>query len=226
MDSSLEIKGTADGLLAVLPDAAWSAAVEALIEAIDRRADFFRGAQLTLQVGEAEARAGDLGRLRDALAAREVHLRAVHGDHPATLEAAANLGLLPRPRAPDPQVEAEPAAHGVDGEECLFVQRTLRSGHQVHFPGHVVVLGDVNPGAEIVAGGNVIVWGRLRGTVHAGAGGQDTAVVCALDLAPTQLRIGAHIAVSPDRRGKPRPETAVIRDGQLVAEPWSIEGRR
>jgi hypothetical protein len=50
--------------------------------------------------------------------------------------------------------------------------------------------------------------------------------VCALDLAPTQLRIGAHIAVSPDRKGKPRPETALIRDGQLVAEPWAIEGRR
>jgi len=225
---TLEIKGTADGLLAVLPAGDWSASVEALLEAIDRRADFFRGAQLTLQVGEAEARAGDLGRLRDALAAREVHLRAVRGDHPATQEAAANLGLLEQPRTPEPppDVDAEGGAHGVEGEDSLFVQRTLRSGHKVHYPGHVVVLGDVNPGAEIVAAGNVIVWGRLRGTVHAGAGGEDTAVVCALDLAPTQLRIGAHIAVSPDRRGKPRPETALIRDGQLVAEPWSIEARR
>jgi len=228
MDSSLEIKGTGDGLLAVLPAGEWPESVEALQQAIDLRADFFRGAQLTLQVGEAEARAGELGRLRDALASREVHLRAVRGEHPATQEAAANLGLLVQPRTPEPAVEAEAEAspHALEGEECLFVQRTLRSGHKVHFPGHVVVLGDVNPGAEIVAGGNVIVWGRLRGTVHAGASGQDTARVCALDLAPTQLRIGAHIAVSPDRRGKPRPETALIRDGQLVAEPWSIEGRR
>jgi septum site-determining protein MinC len=125
---------------------------------------------------------------------------------------------------PDTQVAAD--LHGVEGEESLFVQRTLRSGHKVHFPGHVVVLGDVNPGAEIVAGGNVIVWGRLRGTVHAGAAGGEHAVVCALDLDPTQLRIGAQIAISPDRKGKPRPETALIRDGQLVAEPWSIESRR
>jgi septum site-determining protein MinC len=228
MDSTLELKGTADGLLAVLPAGEWSASVEALLESIDRRADFFRGAQLTLELGEVEARAGDLGRLRDELATREVHLRAVRGDHPATREAAANLGLLEQPRKPAPpaEIEAEFGTRRVDGEESLFVQRTLRSGHKIHFPGHVVVLGDVNPGAEIVAGGNVLVWGRLRGTVHAGAGGQDTAVVCALDLAPTQLRIGAHIAISPDRRGKPRPETALIRDGQLVAEPWSIEGKR
>jgi septum site-determining protein MinC len=225
MDSTLEIKGSGDGLLAVLPDGEWSASVQALLTAIDQRAEFFRGAQITLELGEVEARAGELGRLRDALATREVHLRAVRGEHPATQEAAANLGLLPAPRAPEPPATPEGEA-GVEGEESLFIQRTLRSGHKVHFTGHVVVLGDVNPGAEIVAGGNVVVWGRLRGMVHAGAGGEDTAVVCALDLAPTQLRIGAHIAVSPDRKGKPRPETALIRDGQLVAEPWAIEGRR
>ncbi|MCJ7513779.1 MAG: septum site-determining protein MinC [Anaerolineales bacterium] len=229
MESALEIKGTADGLLAVLPDDDWPASVRALLEAIDLRADFFRGAQLTLQLGGIEAHAGELGSLRDVLASREVHLRFVQSDHPATQEAAANLGLLARPRPPAPRpspTDDEATGHGVEGEDCLFLQRTLRSGHKVHYPGHVVVLGDINPGAEIVAGGNVIVWGRLRGTVHAGAGGQESAVVCALDLAPTQLRIGAQIAVSPDRRGKPRPETALIRDGQLVAEPWSIEGKR
>jgi septum site-determining protein MinC len=228
MDSTLEIKGTGDGLLAVLPEDEWSNSAAALLGAIDLRADFFRGARLTLELGTAEARAGDLGSLRDALAAREVHLHAVRGQHPSTREAAANLGLLEQARAPEPVPDTQVAAdlHGVEGEESLFVQRTLRSGHKVHFPGHVVVLGDVNPGAEIVAGGNVIVWGRLRGTVHAGAAGGEHAVVCALDLDPTQLRIGAQIAISPDRKGKPRPETALIRDGQLVAEPWSIESRR
>jgi septum site-determining protein MinC len=85
----------------------------------------------------------------------------------------------------------------------------------------VVVVGDVNPGAEIIAGGSVVVWGRLRGVVHAGAGGNEQAVVCALDLQPTQLRIAAHIAVPPKRKGKPQPELARIRDGQVEAEAWT-----
>jgi len=96
----------------------------------------------------------------------------------------------------------------------------------VRHPGHVVVLGDVNPGAEIIAGGHVLVWGRVRGVVHAGAGGDGTATVAALDLAPTQLRIAGHIAVSPKRRGAVRPEVALIRDGHLVAEPWEGDSRR
>ena len=74
---------------------------------------------------------------------------------------------------------------------------------------------------EIIAGGDIVVWGKLRGTVHAGALGNQDAIVCALDLAPTQLRIGSHITRSPDdRRRKPRPETARVRDGQIIAEPW------
>jgi septum site-determining protein MinC len=84
-----------------------------------------------------------------------------------------------------------------------------------------VVFGDVNPGAEVIAGGSVIVWGRLRGVVHAGAKGNRTATVCALDMSPTQLRIAGQIAVSPTRRGKPQPEIVRIKDNQLQAETWT-----
>jgi septum site-determining protein MinC len=56
--------------------------------------------------------------------------------------------------------------------------------------------------------------------VHAGAEGNQDAVVCAMDLAPTQLRIADHIATTPKRRGKSQPELARIIDGQVVAMPW------
>jgi septum site-determining protein MinC len=79
----------------------------------------------------------------------------------------------------------------------------------------------VNPGAEIVAGGSVVVWGRLRGVVHAGANGNESATVCALDMNPTQLRIASFISVTPLRKGKPQPEIARVKDGQVVAEPWN-----
>jgi septum site-determining protein MinC len=112
---------------------------------------------------------------------------------------------------------------GLSGE-ALLVQRTLRSGQVIHHPGHVVVIGDVNPGAEIRAGRSVIVWGRLRGTVHAGAGeGQgENAVVCALQLSPTQLRIGDYITRSPtdDTNHDIIPEMASVQGGQIVAVPW------
>jgi septum site-determining protein MinC len=102
-----------------------------------------------------------------------------------------------------------------------MIKHTLRSGRIVYSDGHVVVFGDVNPGAEIVAAGDVIVWGRLRGTVHAGSNGDEHAVVCALDMTPTQLRIAGHIVISPpDKRRKPKPEVALVRDSQIVVEAW------
>lgn len=90
--------------------------------------------------------------------------------------------------------------------EGLLVRRTLRSGQVLQHLGHVVVIGDVNPGAEIIAGGDVVVWGRVRGTIHAGALGDNKAIVCALELRPTQLRIGSHIATSPPETGTSSPK--------------------
>jgi len=195
-----------------IADGEWSASVQALLTAIDQRASFFRGAQITLELGESST-TGELGRLRDALATREVHLRAVRGSIPPPQEQPRTSDCCRREGARAPATPEEKPASKAK-RVSSSTHPSLRPQGALH--GHVVVLGDVNPGAEIVAGANVIVWAAPR-MVHAGAGGEDTAVVCALDLAPTQLRIGAHIAVSPDRKGKPRPETALIRDGQLVA---------
>ncbi|MBS3784235.1 MAG: septum site-determining protein MinC, partial [Anaerolineae bacterium] len=79
-------------------------------------------------------------------------------------------------------------------------------------------------GAEVVAGGDIVVWGRVRGLIHAGALGDEDAVICALELSPTQLRIGSHIARSPEERPRqPVPETASVRNGQIVAVPWPGE---
>jgi septum site-determining protein MinC len=154
-------------------------------------------------------------------------LWAVLSSLPSTRSAAADLGLqTSMTAAPSVEDEEEDDAPEAEWDQAVFLVRTLRSGQSVRHPGHVVVLGDVNPGAEIVAGGHVLVWGRVRGVVHAGAGGDAKATVAALDLAPTQLRIAGHIAVSPKRRGAVRPEVALIRDGQLVAEPWEGDSRR
>jgi septum site-determining protein MinC len=227
MTRPLAIKGVRDGLLVTLPEGEWTEVRADLLAAIDERGDFFRGARLCLQVDDRALGAADLGSLRDAFAARDATLWAVLSEAPMTRSAAADLGIRTSLGSPKAETDEEASsASDTEWPQAVFVARTLRSGQSVRHPGPVVVLGDVNPGAEIVSGGHVIVWGRLRGVVHAGAAGDDAATVAALDLAPTQLRIAGHIAVSPKRRGRVRPEVAVIRDGQLVAEPWEGDSRR
>jgi septum site-determining protein MinC len=103
----------------------------------------------------------------------------------------------------------------------LILRETIRSGRSVYHEGHIVVIGDVNPGAEIIAGGDVVVWGKLRGLVHAGAMGDTSAVICALELIPTQLRIADQIAISPhDQRRQATPEKVSMHNGRIVAEAW------
>jgi septum site-determining protein MinC len=229
MPDPITIKGIREGLLVTVGDGeTWPMTAQGLLTRIDQATDFFKGAKLALAVGPRALSAADLGRLRDDLSDRNVSLWAVLSDSPLSVTAAQALGLnvaLPtgvpaRREQPEREVDSEEAR-----QEAVYLRRTLRSGRSVRHPGHVIVVGDVNAGAEVVADGDVVVWGHLRGTVHAGAGGDAEAVVCALDLSPTQLRIADLIAVSPAHRGEPRPEKAHIKDGRIVAERWSARGK-
>lgn len=215
----INIKGTSDGLIITIGAGAWPGLVDELQNHLAQRASFFKGGRVALLVGPRQLTHLQLETLGRVLDQHNVTLWAVDSESPGTREAAAQLGLevgLPEKAAvSQPQ---EPSQ-----SNSLVVRRTLRSGQVVHHPGHVVIIGDVNPGAEIRAGGNVVVWGRLRGTVHAGAGEEgDRAVVCALQLSPTQLRIGSHIARSPAEEAGAQvvPEMASVQNGQIVAEIW------
>ena len=139
---------------------------------------------------------------------------------PSTEIAAQDLGLATRLSAPRPDRSTRALDTKLNGDEAILVQRTLRSGHNINFLGHVVVVGDVNPGAEIAAGGNIIIWGRLRGTVHAGAEGNKEAIICALDMSPTQLRIADQISVMNPKKKKIQPEVARLVDNRVISEPW------
>lgn len=223
--SSISVKGINEGLLVSVPDGPWEEVERALEQRLLDGGNFFQGARVALQVGGRALRAADLGRLRDRLGDLGMSLWVVLSESTVTTNAAQALGLetaLPKP-PPPPIPEIEPEEEGGD---AVLVRRTLRSGRSVYHDGHVVVIGDVNVGAEVIAGGDVVVWGRLYGMVHAGAEGSEEAVVCALDLSPTQLRIGSLIATSPKRRGKPEPEMAQVRDGNIVAERWEARPKK
>lgn len=219
-DSNLiQIKGLRDGLLVTLGDGEWSVLHSSLISHIDEKTEFFKGAKLALDVGNQELHVSEMTDLRDELSDREIILWAVMSNSPTTENTAQMLGLATRlsKLRPETPVQVKPVS---SEDSAMWVKRTVRSGVRLEYEGNVVVLGDVNPGAEVVAGGSVVVWGRLRGVVHAGATGDTDAVVCALDLSPTQLRIAAEIATTPERRSQPVPEMARLKDGHLIAEPW------
>jgi len=218
MPPKVQIKGIREGLLITLGDGAWSEVKSSLFEQIDQQAGFLKGARLALDVGNHALKAAELGRLRAQISDRDLTVWAVLSKSPMTQRNAEALGLVTHlPKAEGPDI---PDTTLQGGEAAIFVRRTLRSGFSLQHAGHVVVIGDVNPGAQVIARGDVVVWGHLRGMVHAGAEGDDSAVVCALDLSPTQLRISDKIAVTPKRRGKPQPEIARLQDGQVIAEPW------
>jgi len=217
--SLIQIKGIRDGLLITLGGADWTDLAAAFVKNVDERSAFFKGARIALDVGENELRVAELSSLRDQLSERGLSLWAVLSESRVTEVTAQNLGLATRLSKPHPS-EIRQAADDLPEDAAKWVKGPLRSGGRVIYDGNVVVMGDVNPGAEIVAGGSIIVWGRLRGVVHAGAQGDEKAVVCALELIPTQLRIAGEIAISPKKQGKCQPEVACLKDGRLVAEPW------
>lgn len=217
---TIQIKGIKEGLLVSLAEGDWAELQASLIQHIRENASFFQGARVALDVGNHILHAAEMGGLRDQLSENGINLWAVISNSPLTEKTAQVLGMATRLSPPKPERTIKPLNPPVDGENAIFVNRTLRSGFKVTFQGNVVVVGDVNPGAEVIASGSVVVWGRLRGVVHAGAEGNTKAIVCALDLSPMQLRIAEYVAVPPRRNGKPKPEIAHITNGQLVADPW------
>lgn len=110
--------------------------------------------------------------------------------------------------------------------DTILINRTIRSGQSIKYPANIVVIGDVNPGAEVIAGGDILVIGKLRGVVHAGAMGSVDSQVIALKLQPTQLRIGNIISRSPDDSNLPEPsnpERAYIKDGVIIVEELQLK---
>ena len=219
---SVAIKGTTEGLVVTLGEGEWDDVITALSERLAASSHFFSGAEATLRVDGRTLDAAQLAYIRDLFSTHGGTLRSVVADDSATRAAARALGVsasASRLRFARPPARAE-----TDTASGLVIRRTLRSGQSVRHAGHVVVIGDVNPGAEIVAGGDVVVWGRLRGLVHAGASGDTGAWVCALQLTPTQLRIADLFTRPPDApsRGQTRsePEVARIQDEMIVVEAW------
>lgn len=211
----VSIKGTRQGLRILLdPEGEFEEVFRELEERLSSGNGFFAGASVDIFTGGRKLSPELLAELSELVEKRF----------------GLSIGLIDQRRHSPEESPCEPGARSRGGEETasaerveptLLVKRTLRSGQSVRFKGNVVIVGDVNPGAEVVATGDVIVIGVLRGMVHAGAAGNRAAVVTAFRLAPTQLRIADVITRAPDNASLPSvPEVARIKDGCVVIEEY------
>ncbi len=106
--------------------------------------------------------------------------------------------------------------------KSIFIASTVRSGQRIECEGDIVVLGDVNPGAEIIAGGSIAVFGTLRGLAHAGAGGREDVCVAALYMKPKQLRLSGRVVMPEENKKDPViGEIAQLKDDRVVFKPIS-----
>lgn len=116
--------------------------------------------------------------------------------------------------------------HAIQNQDTLdnvqggqFYKGTLRSGQLLESETSIIILGDVNRGAKVVAAGNIIVLGMLQGTVYAGANGNNNAFVVALEMDPIQIRIAETIARKADETVKKPKRFSFRRQSSEMVEP-------
>lgn len=238
----IAVRGTREGLLLSVPEDARAhgprEVAAALAAHLDQAEAFFNGAEVIVDLGEREFTADEVSFYRLVLEERDVVVRGFTASSPEGRALLRKQGYHPLQVVPPPSVvpsaapgtPREPLGHWPEAVEgaALYLRRTLRSGARVRHHGNLVLVGDINAGAEVVASGDIIVWGQIRGMVHAGALGDDNAIICALGLEPTQLRIGSHYALPPsDKRPRKKPqggpERVRLENGQIVVEPWKTK---
>ncbi len=237
----VKIRGRSDGVFIEIGHGPWPEVLAALDLRLEPSAQFFHGGQVAVDVGARPLVEPELHDLHGLLLRYGLTLRQVLTASRRTFESALALGLAATLAKSDEQeaMVAQPVASNVDGAGYFVYSGTVRSGQVLQRTESIVVLGDVNPGGHIISAGHILVWGRLRGIAHAGAEGDMKAVVAALDLDATQLRIGNFVASRPEpaepgrswfwqkSTGK-RPEVAYLdRDEQkVVIDPWDESSSR
>ena len=180
------IKGTREGLVITVRDAyQFSEVLKSLERQLFASQSFFRGSSAKLYLQQGTFSEGQMDDIERLIAEYGMRLNR----EPLTIP-------LHRP-LDEPANEESPDSKE---DNTLLVRRTIRSGQRLHYDGNVVVMGDVNPGAEVICTGDILVLGSLRGVAHAGAEGKVDATVFAFRLEPTQLSIAHVISRAPDEK--------------------------
>jgi len=140
-----------------------------------------------------------LQQLAETFSEVQLQLKSVATSRRQTAIAAVTSGYSVEQLQPETILSSEPKATSTPQADALYLEITIRSGVEIRHPGTVILLGDINPGGIVVADGDILVWGRLRGIAHAGAGGNRDCLIMSLQMEPTQLRIADAVARAPEK---------------------------
>ncbi len=227
---SVSIRGKSDGLiLRIGEDASWDTVLKDLSEQLNQvnSRTFFQGAKLHLDAGARKITTEEIEELTALLTHFGVTLASVI-DNSSLMQAYLGVRATISPPHPEHAQLKSLATWRTrsiipQGMSAVFVRQPLRSGEVFRHTETLVILGNVPNAAEVVTNGDILVFGRLRGIAHAGASGNEDAIIGALLFTPTQLRIGHHIFGRPDNSsafGTNIGEIARVSDGKIVIEPW------
>jgi len=230
---AVNIKGRAGGVLIEIGKGNWPELLVVLTDRLARSASFFRNGKVALELGARPLTEEELRHLYHLLAQHQLTLGLIRTSSPDTFQLALGLGLAAHLEAVGGEIitSAQPTLSNFPDEHHFIYSGHLRAGQVLRRQEHILVVGDVNPGATVISDGDILVWGRLRGVAHAGASGDTRAVIVALDLSPIQLRISELLAIAPEAqqsRGwgpwkRPvvkQPEIAYLAGNEIVVDAW------
>jgi septum site-determining protein MinC len=216
MATGIVFKGYRSGLILVIPEeGSLDPFLQELEEHLIKTHSFFKNAKVSVQTGK-----------RILAGAEQTKITQILHNHGLVLQQFSN-SVEPSPEREIRSMTRREKTESSEFIATITIKKTVRSGQKIQFEGNLLIIGDVNPGAEVVASGDIVVLGKLRGIAHAGANGDESAQIFALQLNPVQIRI-AGIFTRDSDRGKgfkiPNknigPEVARIKDNLIVVEHY------
>lgn len=186
--------------------------------------DFFNSYPAVLYCGNRDLREIDLDDIMGIIVSKfELSLRLIISDNESVRNYGARMGCQVSEKLEKSEFEDVDES---GSSRTLWVNRHVRNGHRIDYDGNIVVMGDVNRGAEVVATGNILVLGACRGVVHAGSDGNEKSMIMASRMQPTQIRIAYCVTRAPDmavrkfekKEAYTGPEAARIHNGGIVIE--------
>lgn len=197
----IKLKGIKDGIMIIVSEADYAEIIKQSREKVQEVIDFFASG-----TGRIVFKGYSITGLNRVMLEQEI------------------MKIVPEAVTIEYEEDEQLAAYGTSelGDKSKFYHGTLRSGQCIKSLGNLVIVGDVNPGAELIAAGNIVVMGVLRGIVHAGCNGDKNAIVSACRMAPTQIRIADIITRPPDEEIGTEwlPEIAYVHEGNIYIDGY------
>lgn len=224
-DDTIVFKGTKDGLLIHLNNyTSFDVIKKSLLKKLSYGKKFFTGGTIKIILPDEILKESEKEELKSILY-KQYKMSTIEIIHPARILSVENTENIEKQE--NNTFEGDGFGDAQEGSS-VFIQNTIRNGQRINYKGNIIIIGDVNPGAEIIAGGNIAIMGSLRGMAHAGATRNENAVVAAFILHPTQLRIAGIITRPPEGNvlNPTYPEIARIKQNAIIIEPYlSLRGR-